>query len=127
MPNHDPQQVILGKRIVQQQREAQEYPGQVWRAEDEQAQERQPNSRVPAGPYVDQREAQRRPEKGHRSDGRQYLHNNNIITPHISPPPPLPPIHEQKKNSHQQRNSGIHNQPGKVGRPPAEAALLQIP
>ena len=44
-----------------------------------------------------------------------------------------PPIRGQGEGErggeklYQQRNSRIHNQPGKVCRPPAEAALLQIP
>lgn len=98
MSNHNPQQVILGKGIIQQQREAQENPGQVRRTENEKSQERQPNRRIPSSPYVDQREAKRGSKEGHRSYGRQY----------------------------QQRSSRIHNQPSEIRRPPPETALLQV-
>lgn len=56
MSNDNSQQIIFWKCVIQQQRESQKDPREVWRAEDEQAKEREADRGVSAGPDVDQRE-----------------------------------------------------------------------
>lgn len=52
MSDDNPQQVVLGEDIVQYKTKGQEDPGEVWRREDEQAEEGELYARVAAGPDV---------------------------------------------------------------------------
>jgi len=64
----DAEQVALWQCIVDEEREAKEDPGEVGRAKDKQAEERQPDGGVLAGPDVDERKGQWGSEKRERRE-----------------------------------------------------------
>jgi len=95
MPDRDPTQLILRPMPVQHDIERDQHPRQPRRLERQQAEEAEPDVRVPAAPDVHERRAQRRAEEG---------------------------LVEQRSDE-QERGGGVREQPGEVG--DARGALLQ--
>lgn len=71
MADDDTHNLVLGYSAVEDQAETHKNPRQVWRGEDQQAEEREPRVRVAAGPDVDESRGERVAQEGHRNERRQ--------------------------------------------------------
>lgn len=69
MPNHHAHDLILRHGAMHHKAHAHQHPRQVWRAEDEQAQEAHEGIRIAARPYVHQRRGQGVAQEGHGHEG----------------------------------------------------------